>query len=58
MIPRHDRVILDGVSKSFTAHLRGGVSIGVVDDVSFTARTGECVVLAGPSGAGKSSILK
>jgi len=52
--------ILDvaGVSKSFTMHLRGGISLPVVRDVSFTARAGECVVLAGPSGAGKSSILK
>jgi len=47
-----------GVSKSFTMHLRGGVTLPVVRDVSFAAHAGECVVLAGPSGAGKSSILK
>jgi alpha-D-ribose 1-methylphosphonate 5-triphosphate synthase subunit PhnL len=47
-----------GVSKSFTMHLRGGITLPVVRDVSFTARAGECVVLSGPSGAGKSSILK
>ena len=47
-----------GVSKSFTMHLRGGILLPVVRDVSFTARAGECVVLSGPSGAGKSSILK
>src|SRR5262244_3537386 len=46
------------VSKSFTMHPRGGVTLPVVRDVSFAAHAGECVVLAGPSGAGKSSILK
>lgn len=52
------RVILEGVSKSFTLHLRDGLRIGVVDNVSFAVSPGECVVLGGPSGAGKSSILK
>jgi alpha-D-ribose 1-methylphosphonate 5-triphosphate synthase subunit PhnL len=51
-------VRLEGVAKTFTLHLRGGLAIDVVDDVSFAAHAGECVVLAGPSGAGKSSILK
>src|SRR5262249_59079456 len=46
------------VSKSFTMHLRGGVVLPVVRDVSFSVAAGECVVLAGPSGIGKSSILK
>lgn len=49
---------LEGVSKSFTLHLQGGQSIGVMQDVSFAVAPGECVVLGGPSGAGKSSILK
>ena len=51
-------VALVGVSKSFTLHLRDGRSIGVVENVSLTAKRGECIVLGGPSGAGKSSILK
>jgi alpha-D-ribose 1-methylphosphonate 5-triphosphate synthase subunit PhnL len=49
---------LEGVSKSFTLHLQGGQSIGVMQDVHFAVEPGECVVLGGPSGAGKSSILK
>lgn len=49
---------ISGVAKSFTMHLRGGLTLPVVSGASFEARAGECVVLSGPSGAGKSSILK
>ena len=52
------RLSLHDVSKTFTMHLRGGVVLPVVGDVSFDVHAGECVVLGGPSGAGKSSILK
>jgi alpha-D-ribose 1-methylphosphonate 5-triphosphate synthase subunit PhnL len=46
------------LAKSFTMHLRGGICLPVVENVSFTLAAGECAVLAGPSGVGKSSILK
>jgi alpha-D-ribose 1-methylphosphonate 5-triphosphate synthase subunit PhnL len=46
------------VAKSFTMHLRDGIVLPVVADVSFAVNAGECVVLGGPSGAGKSSLLK
>ncbi len=46
------------LSKTFTMHLRGGVRLPVVENVSFDISQGQCVVLGGPSGAGKSSILK
>jgi alpha-D-ribose 1-methylphosphonate 5-triphosphate synthase subunit PhnL len=46
------------VAKSFTMHLRGGLTIPVVAGVGFDVCAGECVVLGGPSGAGKSSLLK
>lgn len=49
---------VEGVAKSFTMHLRGGVNLPVVANVAFTLYPGECVVLGGPSGVGKSSILR
>lgn len=49
---------LRSVAKSFTLHLQGGQSIGIMQNVCFAVEPGECLVLGGPSGAGKSSILK
>jgi alpha-D-ribose 1-methylphosphonate 5-triphosphate synthase subunit PhnL len=51
-------IVVSEVSKSFTMHLRDGMRLPVVENVSFSIRSGECAVLGGPSGAGKSSILK
>ncbi|RDL47356.1 Alpha-D-ribose 1-methylphosphonate 5-triphosphate synthase subunit PhnL [Ensifer sp. M14] len=39
-------------------HLRDGIRLPVVANVTFSVKAGECVVLGGPSGVGKSSILK
>ncbi len=49
---------VENLAKTFTMHLRGGVTLPVVSGVSFEVAAGECVVLGGPSGAGKSSVLK
>jgi alpha-D-ribose 1-methylphosphonate 5-triphosphate synthase subunit PhnL len=49
---------VEDVSKSFTIHLRGGVRLPVVANVTFDVSSGECLVLGGPSGVGKSSILR
>ncbi|MEM7776317.1 MAG: phosphonate C-P lyase system protein PhnL [Pseudomonadota bacterium] len=49
---------LEGVAKAFTMHLRDGIVLPVVDNVSFSVPSGSCAVLGGPSGIGKSSILK
>ena len=46
------------LSKRFTLHNQGGVTLPVLHDVSLSARRGECVVLHGPSGAGKSTLLR
>ncbi len=51
-------LVVSEVAKSFTMHLRDGVRLPVVADVTFSVGAGECVVLGGPSGVGKSSILK
>jgi alpha-D-ribose 1-methylphosphonate 5-triphosphate synthase subunit PhnL len=51
-------IVVSEVSKSFTMHLRDGILLPVVANVSFSISAGECAVLGGPSGAGKSSILK
>lgn len=54
----HPKLRLSGVAKSFTMHLRGGLTLPVVANVDFAVDGGACAVLGGPSGAGKSSILK
>jgi alpha-D-ribose 1-methylphosphonate 5-triphosphate synthase subunit PhnL len=51
-------LVVSEVAKSFTMHLRDGVTLAVVEAVTFALKAGECAVLGGPSGAGKSSILK
>ncbi|MCF3640855.1 phosphonate C-P lyase system protein PhnL [Rhizobium sp. TRM95111] len=51
-------LVVSEVAKSFTMHLRDGIRLPVVSDVTFSVKAGECVVLGGPSGIGKSSLLK
>jgi alpha-D-ribose 1-methylphosphonate 5-triphosphate synthase subunit PhnL len=46
------------VKKTFIMHMRGGVELPVVANVSIFAQGRACAVLGGPSGVGKSSILK
>lgn len=51
-------LIASEVHKTFIMHMRGGVELPVVANVSFALKAGACAVLGGPSGVGKSSILK
>ncbi|MBB3979187.1 alpha-D-ribose 1-methylphosphonate 5-triphosphate synthase subunit PhnL [Rhizobium azooxidifex] len=51
-------LVVSEVAKSFTMHLRDGIRLPVVENVNFSVKAGECVVLGGPSGIGKSSLLK
>jgi alpha-D-ribose 1-methylphosphonate 5-triphosphate synthase subunit PhnL len=46
------------LSKSFTLHLRAGLQLPVLEQVSLTLRRGECLALVGPSGQGKSTLMK
>lgn len=48
----------DGLAKTFTLHLQGGVQIPVLSCVGLEVRAGECVVLSGPSGVGKSTLMR
>ncbi|RYE62193.1 MAG: phosphonate C-P lyase system protein PhnL, partial [Rhizobiaceae bacterium] len=38
-------LVVSEVSKSFIMHLRDGIKLPVVNDVSFSVAGGECVVL-------------
>ncbi|CAN5570112.1 phosphonate C-P lyase system protein PhnL [soil metagenome] len=46
------------VSKHFILHLRDGLRMDVLRDVSLDVAAGECVALVGPSGQGKSTLMK
>jgi alpha-D-ribose 1-methylphosphonate 5-triphosphate synthase subunit PhnL len=49
---------VEGVSKSFTLHDQGGVSIPVMRNASLAVAPGRCVALTGRSGAGKSTLMR
>ncbi|HZF78120.1 MAG TPA: phosphonate C-P lyase system protein PhnL [Acetobacteraceae bacterium] len=48
----------EGLAKSFTLHLQGGLTLPVLGDVDLSVAPGECVALVGPSGAGKSTLMR
>lgn len=49
---------LKDVSKTFTLHNQGSAVIEVINKVSFSVASGECVALTGASGAGKSTLMR
>jgi alpha-D-ribose 1-methylphosphonate 5-triphosphate synthase subunit PhnL len=51
-------IAIDGLEKTFTLHLRGGMELSVLSRLSLEVRQRDCLVLTGPSGIGKSSLLR
>ncbi len=49
---------VQSLSKHFTLHLRGGLELPVLKQVSLHVEAGECVALLGASGQGKSTLMK
>lgn len=44
--------------KSFMLHQQGGLRLPVLEGVSLSAASGECIAVTGSSGSGKSTLLK
>ena len=57
VLQKDEKIRLVSVSKSFTNH-ESNLKRSVLQDVSLSVRSGECVALDGPSGIGKSTLLR
>jgi len=57
-MPRTPSIQVRDLEKTFTLHHQGGVTLPVLERISFDAGPGDCLVLAGPSGTGKSTLLR
>jgi multiple sugar transport system ATP-binding protein len=51
-------LILEHISKTYSGHARRDVPPKAVDDISFTVKDKEFMVIVGPSGCGKSTLLR
>lgn len=49
---------IKNVSKTFTLHNQGAMSINVMHNANLVVRAGECVALTGNSGSGKSTLMR
>ncbi|MFD2206542.1 phosphonate C-P lyase system protein PhnL [Kiloniella antarctica] len=53
-----EMIHVDNVSKHFTLHNQGSMTIPVFSKINFSLSTGECVALTGESGSGKSTFMR
>lgn len=53
-----DMLQAEGLAKTFTLHLKDGLRLPVLSDMSFTVTSDEAVALTGPSGSGKSTLMR
>ncbi|MBL4831457.1 MAG: phosphonate C-P lyase system protein PhnL [Aliivibrio sp.] len=49
---------VENINKSFVLHNQQGITLPVIQQVSFKVDTGQCLVLHGESGSGKSTLLR
>lgn len=49
---------VENINKSFVLHNQQGITLPVINDVSFHVDAGQCLVLHGESGSGKSTLLR
>ncbi|AUZ04825.1 phosphonate C-P lyase system protein PhnL [Vitreoscilla sp. C1] len=52
------RIQAQNLSKQFILHQQNGVQLDVLQQLNFTAKSGECLIFSGRSGSGKSTLLK
>lgn len=52
------RIQAKNLSKQFILHQQNGVQLDVLEQLNFTAQSGECLIFSGRSGSGKSTLLK
>jgi len=54
----NELITVQDLRKYFVLHLQGGVRLSVLNKISLSVYSGECLALNGPSGSGKSTLLR